>query len=99
MPRDIYRYALSQRIPIAEAVATLELAFIAVESLHGEARKRLDARCAVVPHERTIEVDASTHVGQALNQIFVGFMTREFGTSAFTVARSSVTSVDRSSSA
>jgi len=85
MPRELYRYVFSRQVPLTEAIATLELTLIAVESLHGEARTRMDAHCTVRPFERTLDVDASTHLGQALNQIFVGFLTREFGASAYSV--------------
>ena len=85
MSRELYRYVFSRQVPITEAMATLELTLIAVESLHGESRTRMDARCTVSLLDRTLEVDASTHVGQALNQIFVGFLTREFGANAYSV--------------
>lgn len=87
MPREVYRYAFGQDVPFAEAMATLELALIAVESMHGESRARLDGRFASDPAERVLVIDASTPVGQALNQIFVGYARREFGESAFTVTR------------
>lgn len=87
MPREVYRYAFEHGVPFAEALATLELALIAVESVHGESRARLDGRFASDPAERVLVIDASTPVGQALNQIFVGYARREFGESAFTVTR------------
>jgi len=86
MSREIYRYVFSRQVPITEAMATLELTLIAVESLHGESRTRMDARCTVSLLDRTLEIDASTHVGQALNQIFVGYLTREFGANAYSVS-------------
>ncbi len=87
MTREIYRYAFSPQVPFVEAMATLELALIAVESLHGEARARMDARFAGCPLTRVLVVDSSTHVGQALNQVFVGYARREFGEASFTVTR------------
>jgi len=87
MPRDVYRYAFKQGVPFAEAMATLELALIAVESMHGESRARLDGRFASDSNERVLVIDAATPVGQTLNQIFVGYARREFGEGAFTVTR------------
>ncbi|RME97747.1 MAG: hypothetical protein D6773_15360 [Alphaproteobacteria bacterium] len=45
----------------------------------------MDGRFASDPERRTLVIDASTPVGQALNEIFVGYARREFGESAFTV--------------
>ncbi|MBX3385993.1 MAG: hypothetical protein KF768_05430 [Phycisphaeraceae bacterium] len=87
MPQDIYRYIFSPGVHFPEVAATLDLAFIAIESLHGESRARLDARFTSEPSRRTVILDATTPVGQALNQVFVGFVRREFGEDAFTVRR------------
>lgn len=87
MSREVYRYVFSPRVPLTEALATLDLALIAVESLHGESRTRMDGRFASAPARGTLAIDASTHVGQALNQIFIGFAKREFGETSFSVER------------
>jgi len=87
MPREVYRYVFGQEAPFADVLATLDLALIAVESLHGESRSRLDARFINDPPSRAVVIDAATHVGQALNQVFVGYARREFGAGAFRVER------------
>lgn len=87
MTREVYRYVFNPQVPFVEVLATLDLALIAVESLHGEARARMDARFAGRPLTRTLVIDASTHVGQALNQLFVGYARREYGETAFAVSR------------
>lgn len=87
MSREVYRYTFGQDVPFAEVLATVDLALIAVESLHGESRSRLDARFADDPAKGAIVIDASTPVGQALNQVFVGYARREFGEGAFRVER------------
>ena len=87
MQRDIYRYVFDSGVDFSEVTATLDLAFIAIESLHGESRARLDARFTSEPSRRTVVLDATTPVGQALNQVFVGFARREFGEDAFAVRR------------
>jgi len=87
MPREVYRYVLCRPIPFPEVLATLDLALIAVQSLHGAERTRLDARFASDPRRQTLVIDAATPVGQALNQVFVGFARRELGDDAFRVER------------
>ena len=87
MPRETYRYRFDETVSFADAVATLDLAMIAVQSLYGESRSRLDARFVSDEERRTIVIDGSTHVGQALNQVFVGYAGREFGKGAFRVER------------
>jgi hypothetical protein len=87
MPREVYRYAFRDHIPFDDVLATVDLAVIAVQSLHGEERTRLDARFASDPKRRTLAIDAVTPVGQALNQLFVGYARREFGDAAFKVIR------------
>lgn len=85
MPREVYRYAFNDRIPFDQILATVDLAVIAVQSLHGEERTRLDARFVSDPKRRTLAIDAVTPLGQALNQLFVGYARREFGEGAFKV--------------
>lgn len=87
MPRDVYRYVFTNLATLSEALATLDLALIAVESLHSEARARLDGRFVSDPERRSLVIDASTPVGQALNQIFTGYARLEFGEDAFRVER------------
>ena len=87
MRRKVYRYVFSDDIPFDDVLATVDLAVIAVQSLHGEERTRLDARFVSDPKRRTLAIDATTLVGQALNQLFVGYARREFGDGAFEVQR------------
>lgn len=87
MSSQAYRYVLCRPVPFPEVMATFDLALIAVQSLHGDERTRLDARFASDAGKRTLAIDADTRVGQALNQIFTGFARREFGDHAFRVER------------
>ena len=87
MSREVYRYIFDRSVPFAEVLSTLDLAMIAVESLHGESRARMDARFVGSPAAHVLVIDASTHVGQALNQVFVGYARHEFGETAFTLTR------------
>lgn len=87
MSREVYRYVFEPGVLFAEVLATLDLALIAVESLHGESRSRLDARFTDDPTKRAVVIDASTDVGRALNQVFIGYARREFGEDAVSVER------------
>ena len=44
MPQQAYRYVLCRPVPFPEVMSTFDLALIAVQSLHGDERTRLDAR-------------------------------------------------------
>lgn len=70
-----------------EVEASLLLAVLATESLHGECQTRLDAAHYFDPARRACVVDAGTPVGKDLNRLFTGFIGREFGPDAFTVER------------
>ena len=69
------------------AEASLLLAVMATESLHGEAQTRLDAGHFLDPIKRACVIDAGTPVGRDLNRLFTGFLSREFGADAFVVER------------
>jgi hypothetical protein len=85
--RAIYRYVFAEAIPAEEAEATLVLALLAAESLHGEAQVRLDGAHHFDPDRRACVLDAGTPAGRDLNRLFVGFLRREFGEESFTVER------------
>ena len=87
MPTEFYRYKFAPTIPFADVKASLILAIMGTESLHGEFHVRLDASHAVDANNRCCVIDASTAVGRDLNRLFIGFVSREFGPDAFTVER------------
>ena len=74
-------------VPSGEIEATLVLAIVAAESLHGEAQVRLDAGHAFDADRRICVIDARSEVGRDLNRLFIGFVQREFGEDAFQVER------------
>jgi hypothetical protein len=78
---------LEHGAPFEQVLELLDLAITTVECLHGESRVRLDARFADDPAKRSLVIDASTEVGRSLNQVFVGYLGRELGESAFKVER------------
>ena len=85
MTGERYRYTFVPTVEFEEIEASLVLALLAVESLHGESQTRLDAAHATDATNRVLVIDASTTVGQDLNRLFVGFLKREFGPDAFRV--------------
>ncbi len=87
MSSEIYRFTFDDKVPAEELEQTLLLSILAVESLHGESRVRLDGRYCMNARNRRCVVDAGTPVGRDLNRIFAGFLTREFGPGAFNVQR------------
>jgi len=87
MAPDVYRYGFSADIPLEDIEASLLLAILATESLHGEAQVRLDAGHFFDADQRACVIDASTPVGRDVNRLFVGFLRREFGEDAFQVQR------------
>jgi hypothetical protein len=87
MPTEIHRYTFDSAIAFEDVEASLLLAIVAAESLHGESQVRLDASHAVDADQRSCVIDASTHVGRDINRLFTGFVLREFGPDSFRVQR------------
>jgi hypothetical protein len=87
MTPDLYRYVFKAEVRLEEVEASLVLALLSTESLHGEAQVRLDAAHFFDLDHRTCVIEAGTQVGKDLNRLFVGFLNREFGPDCFQVER------------
>ena len=87
MTKELYRYRFTAEVPVEEVEASVLLAVLATESLHGEAQTRLDAAHYLDPNTRALVIDAGTQVGRDLNRLFTGFIAREFGPDAVDVER------------
>jgi hypothetical protein len=87
MSPEIYRYSFRTQADILDVEATLLLAILACESLHGATQTRLDAAHAFDAKKRSCVIDASTPVGRDFNKLFLGFVAREFGPDSFAVER------------
>ncbi len=87
MQEQCYQYTFSTAIDITDVEATVTLAALATESLHGEARMQLESSHSFDAVKRTCVIDASGEVGRDFNQLFLGFMRREFGRGSFQVKR------------
>lgn len=87
MIAQIYRYQFSEEVLMEDAEASLLLALLATEFLHGESQVRLNAAHYFDAMQRTCVIDAATTVGMSLNKLFVGFLRRELGADSFLVER------------
>jgi len=87
MALQAYRYEFDSSVTFFEVLATLDEAIINAESIHGTERVRLDARFAEDTARGVLIIDATTEVGQTVNQLFVGLVRREFGDGAFSISR------------
>lgn len=87
MTQPVYRYVFEPSVSMAELEATIVLAIIATESLHGESLARLDLGHAFDAEKRAVVIDASTDVGRDFAKLFAGFVAREFGRESFQVDR------------
>jgi hypothetical protein len=87
MDDHIYRYQFVESLDIAEVRATVTLAILATESLHGESRVRLESRHKFDPENRVCVIDAAGEVGRDFNRLLSGFVSKEFGRDSFRVER------------
>jgi len=87
MTHEFYHYHFTSDIPFEEVEASLLLAVLATECLHGEAQTRLDVNHHLDAIKCACVIDADTPVGRDINCLFTGFLSREFGAAAFTVKR------------
>lgn len=83
----VYRYTFDAIIPIEEVEATLHLAILAAEGLHGEAEVLLEGSHSFYPERRRCVINAATAVGRDINRLFLNFIRHEFGTDGFRVER------------
>ena len=87
MSQTVYRYEFEPAIETDEVEATLALAIVGTEALHGETATQLGASHYFDTGKRVCVVDADGEAGRDFNSLFVGFLRREFGPTAFHVRR------------
>lgn len=83
MSRSVYRYEIASAIDATEIEATLVLAILGTESLHGETNAQLGVAHYFDRKSRTCVIDATEPIGRDFNLLFAGFLRREFGACAF----------------
>lgn len=86
MSNIIYRFRFSEDADLDEIEATLLLAIMGTESLHGPAQVRLDASHYLDREQRGCVIDASCPVGRDLARLFTGYALKEFGEDGFQVS-------------
>jgi hypothetical protein len=84
---SMYRFEFDREVSLIEAEETVQLARMAAEGLFSNARVRMDFNYHVHEPHRTIFIDGTTEVGDAIVKIFTSLALREFGEDAFRVHR------------
>ncbi|MCZ2342030.1 MAG: hypothetical protein LC104_09580 [Bacteroidales bacterium] len=82
-----FRYDFAAQVPTDEIAATLILAVLATECLHGSTSVRRETAYAFDPQTRECTIDTTSRAGADLNRLFAGFAAREFGPGGFLVLR------------
>jgi hypothetical protein len=85
MAHETYRFRFAPDVPPEEVEASLLLALVAVEALHGETAVRLGAAHSFDARRRTCVIDAAADAGGDLARVFFHFLRREFGDSGVAV--------------
>jgi len=75
---------------MTDVETSLALAALAVESLEGRARFKLEAKYGFSAGERSAEVGADTDLGESIARIFTGYLTLLVGERGFRVERTPV---------
>jgi len=87
MTSEIYRYTFAEGVDLDAVEASLVMAFLGAEALHGESQVRMDGSYAFNRELRSCVIDAATEVGRDINRLFTGYLRREFEADQFTVKR------------
>ena len=82
MSHQTYEYRFDSNIPIQELEDTFMLSLLAVESIFGHSRVRMDGHFVFDKDSRRCKIDCSNEVGSHLAHIFTGYATREYGEAA-----------------
>ena len=91
--KTIHRFRFEPGVPLEEAEATLIMAIIAAEALHGQAEVRLSMRYLFGEgHSRDASrhacvIDGDNEAARHVILIFTQFLIHEFGEDAFQVTR------------
>ena len=87
MTINVYRFEFDRDVSLIEAEETAQLAGMAVEGLFSTARVLMDFNYHVDEPHRTIFIDGTTEVGDAIVKVFTALALREFGEDAFRIRR------------
>jgi len=87
MTPEIFRFRFEPHLPMREVRDSLELAILAAEGVHGPAQVRLDFGYYADDEKRSLVVDARAEAGRTVAQVFIEFLTQQFGEHTFRVER------------
>jgi hypothetical protein len=85
MSKTVYRYQFEREVPLEKAEATLIMAIIAAEALHGQAEVRLSMRYLFGDDKHACVIDGDNEVTRQLVLVFTQYLIHEFGEDAFQV--------------
>jgi hypothetical protein len=85
MSKTVYRYQFEPEVPLEKAEATLIMAIIAAEALHGQAEVRLSMRYLFGDEKHACVIDGDNDVTRQLVLVFTQYLIHEFGEDAFQV--------------
>jgi hypothetical protein len=87
MAQDLFRFTLTDEVPLPKAEDSLRLALLAAEGLYGQAQVRLGAEYRIDEGAKTLTLDAGTPEGSAVTRMLAQFLARQFGDLSFAVRR------------
>lgn len=90
MNKQVCRYRFARTVQPREVEETLLLSLLAVESLYGRARVRMEAPYRLSKERGVCVIDTSTVVGVSLARIFTGYATLEYGDAAVTIEQEEI---------
>jgi hypothetical protein len=85
MGQTVFRYTFDRDIPLEEVEASILLAAMGCEGLHGPIDAMLHAGYFLDKSKRACVLDASSPIGRDFNRMFTGFLNREFSADAYCV--------------
>lgn len=85
--KTIYRFQFQRHVPLEKAEATLMLALIAAEALHGQPNVRLSVRYLFGEDKHACVIDGDNEIARQVVLIFTQFLIHEFGEDTFQIRR------------
>jgi len=85
MNSHAYRFVFAEKLKLEEVEASLLLALLVAECLHGRARVKLDSSFNLDRKTRSCLIGADTEIGSTIARVFSGLLSLEFGEEAFKV--------------
>jgi hypothetical protein len=83
--KTIYRFQFQRHVPLEKAEATLMLALIAAEALHGQPNVRLSVGYLFGEEKHACVIDGDNEIARQVVLIFTQFLIHEFGEDTFRV--------------